>query len=911
MSYRNNNNSYNRDRDDRPRRGRPSGRGGNNQWNRHREYRGGRHMERGERSPPPRDSPPRESRHNWGDEPYEMPMDDDEEMAPPPSEAMEAGPSGSGHGQEHSSIASRDKGKGKARETYDKEEEDSALGRDTRRRLRDMGLEDSLIDEPFDQRSLIVINELLLRLQETRAEAATLQARNEILTMKMSWKKRAAPPDSDEDKGRPPQKRSTHHPGSLQQRLTEPSSSTSSYHGRRISPSPERGQWKTHSHPSTAGPSNRRPPSPPQLPDRRLNAPRHATATYAQVTERTDRRPTSGPTPLHRATAPQATTSSNNVVDSRRTIRRPIDVTTRRTEASRASSTTLSVTVRVPGPVDPAPAVMLDPTPEEDGTQEQEDDDHNGSGSGGPSDSELSMGSVDGDGKTRTQAELAQRRARNQKLAKTKKNAKAAREHARQRAQLEDNGRIPDFWGVVNTPNFSIQRNNSFRGMLTRHAYYSRYTNAVYMRDTGIAAQSYERLDQRGYTPQSTHPIYRLVPFGIPRHPADLNRLRSILRDTRTASWARGEALDLILEFRHIAQQTTPSLRDRVMDMAANMPSTELDVSLPERDTRPILIPIDTSRIALGNINNSTRGLGIAMPARENYLNVDEVAQYALLHGRPGTVNHFHGIAMDVAFRVYRPSVFGYGLARMLAPMDSQARSMFYNADHPASPFIAQTGPAYTITRSTLTDDRARNLCQRDVIDLLIANRIPVEWIDHSYSYGYQYLSQRYDGSLMDQALLASVDDERIRRLATFGVPPTIADMDSWRYPTEDDLTRVHALMAMEEDADPSRRSLDAPGWLYVGEDPVQQYLPNRPPDDIEAAYRDQPSIPTMIHDATGTANAEPTAMVIDEESGSANADPDPSTSGPSTEITSSTTAATAPPASTTAPAPTDNTTTP
>jgi hypothetical protein len=107
------------------------------------------------------------------------------------------------------------------------------------------------------------------------------------------------------------------------------------------------------------------------------------------------------------------------------------------------------------------------------------------------------------------------------------------------------------------------------------------------------------------------------------------------------------------------------------------------------------------------------RPTGINNLGPEMALNIDEMARYAILYGRPG-VNYSTGVVMDYAFRVSRQSIFGYGLARVLAPEGKNVHfrrfvaALFalprryreaieeYNSRNPLSPFVPQSGPEFT-----------------------------------------------------------------------------------------------------------------------------------------------------------------------------------------------------------------------
>ncbi|KAF4609970.1 hypothetical protein D9613_010370 [Agrocybe pediades] len=841
----------------------------------------------GNRSHPPmqQDSRHRTSHHthananvgsrSWADddpatytaEGYPSTMDEDEYMAPPPHEeprypkpTRRDDDSARGSTDQKPSHP-KDKGKGKEKERKWELAGQSSLQPSIKDRLLTVGIEEVLLNVHLDEDASMIVEDLLLRLQASQAEAENLRARNELLTNQLNrTRKRPALSDSDEDRRPPPPKKAA--PVTTMSRTTVPARNIPTNHDEpaRRWPEPAQGSSST-----------------------RTIAPTPTSSGYRGA----DRGPEHTPAKTT-TTAPPITQTGRRMAEP--TVFRQRKTTTKVAEQPAPAPAT--VTVTVPGPLRPSPRRQLDPSPddpnppgyrgEELGEGFTEDE--------GDSDSEWSLGPVEEDGSRRSAQTLGERRAHNAKIAKAKAARIRATEDGRRQAYREYNGRIPDIWGVVDTPRFGTQRNNSFNGMLTRRAYYSQRSNVVYVRETTLAAREHEQNHKSAYTPPDSHPIYRRCPFGIPRHPADVDRLLSILHDKKVPTWARGEAHELLFEFRYIAQRTETTSMDRAMEYAFTVSRDELEADLPERDLTVINIPRNTSSIVTRQAESSSRGegIGIPMPSREHYLHVDEVARYALMYGRPGAKNRILGIAIDFTYRVYRPTAFGFGLSRLLSPADANARVAFvrlfaqlcasinryreavedYDRTHPSSPFVPQTGPNVTITRNCMDPNHVKNMSIQDVIDTLIHNCIPVEWIDHCYTYGYQYLNQRFNGSKLDIDVLAPVDDDRLARLAKFGVPPTIPAWDGWWTPSSDDVLRVTTIMAQEEDRIPPILSLEARGWLLVGENPVQRYLAMRTPEDDDTTDREM--IDAVDPDTTDlpSANAEDVSMIIDNASG-------------------------------------------
>ena len=56
------------------------------------------------------------------------------------------------------------------------------------------------------------------------------------------------------------------------------------------------------------------------------------------------------------------------------------------------------------------------------------------------------------------------------------------------------------------------------------------------------------------------------------------------------------------------------------------------------------------------------------------------------------------------------------------------------------------------------------NLGTQDIINVLIDNRVPAEWVDHAYPYGVVTLNGLYSGAIINQGLLDPLDNERLTR---------------------------------------------------------------------------------------------------------------------------------------------------
>jgi len=414
-------------------------------------------------------------------------------------------------------------------------------------------------------------------------------------------------------------------------------------------------------------------------------------------------------------------------------------------------------------------------------------------------------------------------------------------------------GRVPDGLGVFIPQGGMPERDNMMSGMWSGQVYHSNRSNMVFVGNSAAIAARYEAKSRSAFIPHRDspmHAIYALVPRGVPHTQRDVNRLVALCFDNKMDPIVRVDAYCILSEFADVTSRIHPDLHDRAMshisDPEVFNKGFQPDVSAHLWEFEPI--PRDLSRVVTGNVNNATGGAGLRMPAVERLLDIDFSGQYIMLHGRPGSANPYHGIAMDRSFRVHRRSLFGYGLGRILAPSSQQGRTAFmrlfailtacagryneavnaYNASNPGSPFVPQSGPTFALSRLRIDGRHVMNMTMEDVIATLIYNRIPVEWIDHAYLYGLHFMSQRYAGSTLDDDLLAEYDDERLHRIDLYGVPSAITAWDGWRIPTTDDLLRLSIVMKLEEE-NKGLFSLDGPNWLLFGESPFRRYLTSRP----------------------------------------------------------------------------------
>jgi len=214
-------------------------------------------------------------------------------------------------------------------------------------------------------------------------------------------------------------------------------------------------------------------------------------------------------------------------------------------------------------------------------------------------------------------------------------------------------GYIPEFWGVRYTEGPDRpERNNSFRFMLSSHAYYSEQSNSVFTGQSASDASLYERDYAGAYRPSLNNQVYARAPRGVPRDPFEVNQLLTTLNDrSRFTTRERIEAFLLLTELYDVSRRVLPALRDRAMECiikpGAFEPNrgqyfNEASTTLPHPTIRRAQ-PLD----AQGRHNTQP-------PPLKEVFDLDAHGLHVLLHARPGSISSVLGILIDYAFRVNR-----------------------------------------------------------------------------------------------------------------------------------------------------------------------------------------------------------------------------------------------------------------
>jgi len=150
-----------------------------------------------------------------------------------------------------------------------------------------------------------------------------------------------------------------------------------------------------------------------------------------------------------------------------------------------------------------------------------------------------------------------------------------------------------------------------------------------------------------------------------------------------------------------------------------------------------------------------------------------------------------------------------------------------------------QTGPTYSLRRPRLIPGSEANTTLQDVIDVLIDNRIPPAWVDHGYTYGLNFINFNIANPTYRE-LLDTIDNECHARLRAYGTPPAIPEWDGWRYPSDQDITRLLDILDGEKQTT-EEDFRNARGWAIVGTTGLFEYLDDRRRDEVQGFARSHP----------------------------------------------------------------------
>ncbi|KAF8867467.1 hypothetical protein BD779DRAFT_1483325 [Infundibulicybe gibba] len=196
-------------------------------------------------------------------------------------------------------------------------------------------------------------------------------------------------------------------------------------------------------------------------------------------------------------------------------------------------------------------------------------------------------------------------------------------------------------------------------------------SNTVYVGEQAQVAATSEGLKVPSQHIPTTA-VYYKAPRGFPMNPQQVLDVYKLIRESRASPKEKVEAFRLLREFRHITYAFLPNQRDQAMKLVLEeQPFEEVRHMITHRKYRDwyvvLFMPFGSDN-AYKKDNNGQTKAGLSQPVDEQALNVDVWAQFILHHWRPGGDNLISGTAMNRAYHVNRRSIFGYLLARALAP---------------------------------------------------------------------------------------------------------------------------------------------------------------------------------------------------------------------------------------------------
>ncbi|KAG6882975.1 hypothetical protein C0992_010073, partial [Termitomyces sp. T32_za158] len=244
---------------------------------------------------------------------------------------------------------------------------------------------------------------------------------------------------------------------------------------------------------------------------------------------------------------------------------------------------------------------------------------------------------------------------RNKKLAKKKANRAKAAAAIVHRAQNDFFGRIPDGLGVKVWGPLDVKRLNScFRGALGPCCYYSSLTNTVFVGADANRAAAFEFSSGQSAKVPGTK-VYQFACRGFPGTPYELERLYKYYANPHVPRRDRIVAYMLLSELKDFTQRCDVALHDRTMTLLCSDPVYR-DLVNPMQGPEDLAyaekrhIPSRFLRVK----DDGVTALRVTRTPDPNVpFDLDQIARYALIFGRPGMENTWQGIAVDFAYRMH------------------------------------------------------------------------------------------------------------------------------------------------------------------------------------------------------------------------------------------------------------------
>ncbi|KAG6896634.1 hypothetical protein C0995_011197 [Termitomyces sp. Mi166 len=90
---------------------------------------------------------------------------------------------------------------------------------------------------------------------------------------------------------------------------------------------------------------------------------------------------------------------------------------------------------------------------------------------------------------------------------------------------------------------------------------------------------------------------------------------------------------------------------------------------------------------------------------------------------------------------------------------------------------VAQYGSHLNLMQVHMPDEMAQNFLDDDALRVLLHNQIPLDWVDHAYTYSMVYLEQQFHSPTMSMNIFHEIDDKHIQRLSHYGTLPVSAPL--------------------------------------------------------------------------------------------------------------------------------------
>ncbi|KAG6875571.1 hypothetical protein C0992_003263 [Termitomyces sp. T32_za158] len=395
-------------------------------------------------------------------------------------------------------------------------------------------------------------------------------------------------------------------------------------------------------------------------------------------------------------------------------------------------------------------------------------------------------------------AQRFQRVQHNKKLAKKKANKAKAAAALAHRVQNDFSGCIPDGLGVKVWGPLDVERLNlCFCGALGPCHYYLYLTNTVFVGADANCAAAFEFSSGQSAKIPGTK-VYQYTCQGFPGTPYELKQLYKYYANPHVPCHNRIVAYMLLSELKDFTQRCNVSLHDCTMTLLCSDPAYR-DLVNPMQGLDDLqfaekrCIP---SRFLRVKDDGSTVLSVTCTPDPNVPFDLEQLAQYALIFGRPGMENIWQGIAVDSVYQMHWQTLFGFALCRALcansAGKTTLIQWMALVMVHPGlsceaidafnkvynEPFAAQYGPQLTITQVHVPDNKVRNFSDDDAIHVLLYNYILVEWVDHAYTYGVVYLEQQFHQPTMSLDIFHDINNKHLEHLKLYGTPTAILHWD-------------------------------------------------------------------------------------------------------------------------------------